>query len=195
MNQKQPENFTSGEFGRLFAQYRVSFTMVARSYVRDVMVAEDLVMDSFISFWENRDRIEDEQNIPSYILTTLKRRCLNWLRDQSTRLKAEEEIQSTTLRIMSSRISTLETNDPDSLFLQEMSTIIRHEIENMPAQTRKVFLANRFEEIPYKKIAEKFGLSFNQVSFEMRKATQLLRQALKDYLPLLFIVLKLWILI
>ena len=55
----------------------------------------------------------------------------------------------------------------------------------MPSKTRKIFLANRFENMTYKEIGEKFGLSFNQVNFEIRKATQILRLSLKDYLPLL----------
>ncbi len=189
MFEKPLKHFTSDEFGQLFQQYKAPFTTVARSYVRDAMVAEDLVMDSFISFWENRDRIEITQNLPAYILTTVKRRCLNWLRDQSIHLKAQEEIHSTALRIISSRITTLEMSDPDSLFLEEISTIIQREIEKMPSQMRKVFLANRFEEMTYREIGEKFGLSFNQVNFEMRKATQILRLALKDYLPLLAVLL------
>ena len=40
---------TSTEFGQIFQEYKPQFVMVARSYVRDMEVAEDLVMDSFIS--------------------------------------------------------------------------------------------------------------------------------------------------
>lgn len=176
---------TSTEFGLLFEQYKSQFIIVARSYVRDAMVAEDLVMDCFISYWENCDKIEITQSIPSYILTSVKHRCLNWLRDQSIHLKAQEEIHSTAIRIITSRIATIETSDPNALFLDEISAIIKRELENMPEQTRRVFLANRFDDLTYKEIGEKFGLSFNQVNFEIRKATQILRLSLKDYLPIL----------
>jgi len=182
-------HITSTEFGKLFEQYKSHFVMVARSYVRDEMVAEDLVMDCFFSFWENRDNTETIHSIPSYILISIKRRCLNWLRDQSIHLKAQEEIHSTALRIITSRIATIETNDPDSLFLDEIARIIKRELENMPSQTRRVFLANRFDEMTYKEIGEKMGLSFNQVNFEIRKATQILRLSLRDYLPLLIILM------
>lgn len=188
MSQDSFTQITSAEFGKLFEQYRSQFVMVARSYVRDAMVAEDLVMDCFISFWENRNKTEIVHNIPSYILISIKRRCLNWLRDQSIHLKAQEDIHSTALRVISSRIATIETNDPNGLYADEIAAIIKRELVNMPKQTRKVFLANRFDNMTYKEIGEKFGLSFNQVNFEIRKATQILRLSLRDYLPLLIIL-------
>lgn len=188
MSQDSFTQITSAEFGKLFEQYKSQFVMVARSYVRDAMVAEDLVMDCFISFWENRNKTEIVHNIPSYILISIKRRCLNWLRDQSIHLKAQEDIHSTALRVISSRIATIETNDPNSLYADEIAAIIKRELVNMPKQTRKVFLANRFDNMTYKEIGEKFGLSFNQVNFEIRKATQILRLSLRDYLPLLIIL-------
>lgn len=188
MSQDSFTQITSAEFGKLFEQYKPQFVMVARSYVRDAMVAEDLVMDCFISFWENRNKIEIVHNIPSYILISIKRRCLNWLRDQSTHLKVQEDIHSTALHIISSRIATIETNDPNGLYANEIAAIIKRELANMPKQTRRVFLASRFENMTYKEIGEKFGLSFNQVNFEIRKATQILRLSLRDYLPLLIIL-------
>lgn len=178
---------TSTKFGQIFQEYKPQFVMVARSYVRDMEVAEDLVMDSFISYWENRHKIDITQSIPSYILVSIKNRCLNWLRDQSTHLKTQEEIHSSQLRIISSRIASIETNNPNSLFLEEISNIIKEELDKMPDQTRNVFLANRFDNLTYKEIGDKFGLSFNQVSFEIRKATQVLRVSLKDYLPFIII--------
>lgn len=173
------------EFGLLFEQYKTHFVVVARSYVRDATVAEDIVMDCFITFWENRDTIEITHTIAAYILTSIKRRCLNWLRDRSIHLKAHEEIYVTALRVISARVATIEMSDPNSLYLEEISAIIEREFRKMPEQTREIFLANRFEDMTYKEIGEKFGLSFNQVNFEIRKATQILRLSLKDYLPLL----------
>lgn len=178
-------HISSADFGLLFERYKNYFVVVARSYVRDKMVAEDLVMDSFITFWENREKIEITHTIPAYILASVKRRCLNWLRDQSIHLKAQEEIHSTALRVFSERIATIETNDPNSLYLEEIAVIIKREFEKMAEQTRDVFFANRYDNMTYKEIGEKFGLSFNQVNFEIRKATQILRLSLRDYLPLL----------
>lgn len=55
------------QFEAVYTQYYARFVIIARRYVRDVAVAEDLVMESFASFWENRDRIAERTNLPAYI--------------------------------------------------------------------------------------------------------------------------------
>jgi RNA polymerase sigma-70 factor (ECF subfamily) len=154
------------------------------------MVAEDIVNDCFITFWENREKIDLAQNIPGYILTSIKNRCLNHLRDQSTRLKAQRDIHSSALRLMAQQIATLETNDPESLFAGEIALIIENELKMMPEGTRSIFLAARFDDMTYKQVAEKFGLSVNQVSFEIRKASKILQEAFKDYTATILMLYK-----
>ena len=48
--------------------------------------------------------------------------------------------------------------------------------------TRRVFLLSRQEGRTYKEIADELG-TLSRVNFEIRRALELLREALKDYLP------------
>lgn len=190
VSKRPPIPLTDASFAQLYEQYKSSFVVVARSYVRDSIVAEDIVSDCFISCWENRGKIDCTQNIPAYIHTSVKNSCLNFLRNQITRLKVQQKIHSSAQRIMVQSIATLETNDPESLFAEEIAHIIEHELEMMPHTTKSIFLAARFDEMTYKEVAEKFGLSVNQVNFEIRKASKILKAALKDYFALLLITWK-----
>ena len=67
------------QFEAVYTQYYARFVIIARRYVRDVAVAEDIVMESFASFWENRERIALETNLPAYVATSVRNNCLNWL--------------------------------------------------------------------------------------------------------------------
>ncbi len=67
------------QFERIYTQYYARFVIIARRYVRDPEVARDLVMDGFAAFWENRDRLASDVNIPAYITVSVKNRCLDWL--------------------------------------------------------------------------------------------------------------------
>ena len=49
--------------------------------------------------------------------------------------------------------------------------------------TRRVFLLSRQEGLTYKEIADRLDITVSRVNFEMRRALDLLREALKDYLP------------
>ena len=152
---------TTAEFGRLFATWRARFEAIACRYVRSAAVAEDLVSDSFMSFWENRGRIPADANLQAYILIIVRNKCLDWLRAQSLHAKIEQ-----------------------------VAAIVRQSLDRLPELTREVFVARRFEELSYKEIAEKYGITVRRVEFELEKAVKQLRVALKDYLPVLLMLLS-----
>lgn len=82
------------QFEAVYTQYYARFVIIARRYVRDVAVAEDIVMESFASFWENRERIALETNLPAYVATSVRNNCLNWLNAQTLHLAKLQDIHS-----------------------------------------------------------------------------------------------------
>lgn len=176
------------EFEEVHAKYRAYFVRIAVSYVRDKMVAEDLVSDSFAKVWENRAQTMP-QNLPAYLLTVLKRKCLDWLRERSIHLRVQQNLHQTERRVVGERIARLEANDPHNLMMEEALAIIERELRRMPEQRRRVFIAHRYEEMSYREIAAVYALSEGQVTYELRAAKETLRIALKDYLPLVGILL------
>lgn len=180
---------TSADFDRLFLQYKQAFVDIAFSYVRERMVAEDLVTDSFLTFWNKRAEITDE-NIPAYILTIVKNRCLSFLRSETQHQRVRDGIARRWTNIRQATLHSLEYSDPKTLFLTEVETIVQQQLEAMPATMRRIFIDHRYRDMTYRQIAATYGLSTNQVDFEIRKATRLLRLALKDYLIVLLIILN-----
>ena len=177
---------TITQFSKIYEINRPYFMVVARSYVRNLMVAEDLVTDTFVSLWESREKLDNNSNIPAYLLVSLKRRCLNWLRDQKIHLKKENDINTLTLRIIESSINSLEFAKFNPIYHNEIVEIVKKQLNKMPERTGSIFMANRFYEKTYIEIAKEYGLTTSQVKFELQKAIAILRKALKDYLPLLF---------
>lgn len=177
---------TAAEFGNMFAAWRARFEMIAYRYVRNRSVVEDIVSDSFMAFWENRNQIPAEVNIQAYILTIVRNKSLDWLRAQSLHLKIEQEVYSLHQRILEADIRSLSVLDPAELFSGEVGAIVRQSLDRMPELTRNVFMARRFNEMSYKEISEKYSISVRRVEFELEKATKQLRVELKDYLPVFF---------
>ncbi|OUN76818.1 hypothetical protein B5G09_08755 [Alistipes sp. An54] len=177
------------EFERLYAQYHPRFVVIAQRYVRDAMVAEDLVTDSFVSFWENRERLDGDTNHAAYLLTIVKNKCLNWLHAQQLHLRVEKQLQGQQYRMVAANILSLEACNPTGLFAEEVKRIVERTLENMPDLTRQVFESNRFSDKTYAEIAEELGISQRRVTSEMQRALSLLRKDLRDYLPFAFILL------
>lgn len=104
----------------VYAEYRTYFVRIAVSYVRDRMVAEDLVSDTFLKIWESRTETTP-RNLPAYLLTALKRKCLDYLRDQAIHLRIQQNMHQTSARVVGERIARLEANDPQNLMMSERS--------------------------------------------------------------------------
>lgn len=172
-----------GVFNRFFGEYQARFIRFAVTYVSDVSIAEDLVMESFVAAWENRAMLTVE-SFPPYTLTIVKNKCLNYLRAQGVRSRAAEDIHSHGMRVLQTRISTLEACDPEELFGAEARRLVDEALAKLPARTREIIQRSRFQGQSYKQIAAEMDTTVKSVEFEVSKAMKLLRVLLKDYLAL-----------
>lgn len=87
------QGFNLKEFTAFFDEYQQRFVHFATTYLHDEVVAEDLVIESMMYFWENRERLADDINVPAYVLTILKHKSIDYLRHQKTVQEAGKEIR------------------------------------------------------------------------------------------------------
>lgn len=164
--------------------YKRSFLFV-KSYVRDDMVAEDIVSEALIKLWET-SRQETVEHPLSLLLFILKNGALNYLKHQDVRKAAMESISAKMVRDLDYRITTLEACDPKEIFSSEITHIIQDTLQSLPEQTRRVFEMSRYESLSVKEIAEELSLSSKSVEYHITKSLKTLRVALKDYLPVFY---------
>ena len=174
----QTNNISSIQlFSEFFHENQEKFLSFAYSYIRYRQEAEDILMESMITLWENRDKWEEDSNLHGLLLT-----IINYLAHLQVRLRAEEEINSHSQRELDLRISTLEACEPDAIFDSEIQHIVQKALKRMPNQSRQIFILSRYQNTPNKKIAEQLGISVKSVEFHITKALKILRTELKDYL-------------
>lgn len=179
------------KFCDTFHQERVKYVNFALRFVRDRSTVEDLINDSFVSFWERRESLAADTVCEAYFYTIVKNRCLNYLRDMQTRSKIRDDIHDTAYRLMQYDQASLESYDPNLIFSSEIQYILEQQLRSLPELTRCIFHDNRFEHMTYEEIARKYGISVWKVAREIQTSLQVLRLALKDYLPMLIFLLML----
>lgn len=173
------------EFGRLFIQYKDGFVDIAMSYVRNMSVAQDIVSESFTSFWDRRKEIDLKTTPQSYILKSVKNRCLNHLRDTAKDIDTKGDVDpevNLRLRAMLAEASLLESGEMADVLGNELERLFGKFLDGMPELSRKIFLSNRFEDLTYAEIAAKYGVTPRKVKRVIQKSLESLRLALKDYL-------------
>jgi len=168
-------------FNDLFNRYRAGFVRFAESYVRDREVAENLISDAFVYYWEHRADIASGENLPAYILTVVKHKCLNHLRREKLSADITGRLRAYAEWDQAARIASLEACDPQYLFSQEICEIIEQTLASLPEQTRRIFHMSRKEHLSQREIAAACGMTVKGVEFHMHKALAALREALKDY--------------
>lgn len=174
------------EFDRLYAEYKPRFIIIACSYLRDKVLAEDLVTDCFLYFWENREEIcMTSENIPAYILGIVRHKCIDALRERQQHLQTQQQIYRIGLRNIRENLEALEECDlAKILFRQEVEDIFRRRLAEMPELAAQIFIASRFEDKTYQEIARQHNVSVRKVTREIQRCLKLLREDLGDYLPL-----------
>lgn len=186
------DHITSDVFDCLYSEYKQKYVMIAKSYVHDDHIAQDLVTDSFVYYWENREKLILENTPQAYILGIVKKKCLMYLRDLKIHQKVQQNIYQFARWEIQQDIAVLEDCElTKQLFSSEVAAIFHSRIMSLPEITRKVYLSNRDENLTYQEIASKFNLSQRQVNREMQRALTSLRVALKDYLPVILVAIAL----
>ena len=150
----------------------------------DLDDAKEIVQDVFINLWNKRETISSEKSVKSYLFTSVKNRCFNFIRDN-------KKFRSNVLDI---DIADYEvTFENDSFSEPELQTKINNAINKLPEKCRQVFKLSRIEELKYKEIADKLSISVKTVEAQMSKALKVLRKELKEYITviLLFLISRL----
>ena len=169
-------------FTQFFQENQAKFLSFTYSYIRDKAEAEDILMESMVVLWENRDKWEKDSNLQALLLTIIRNKAFNHLSHDQVRLRAEENINMHKQRELDLRISSLEACEPNTIFNSEIQHIVKKALAKMPEQSRHIFIMSRYQDTPNKKIAEQLGISVKTVEFHITKVLKMLRTELKDYL-------------
>ncbi|MEL6559491.1 MAG: RNA polymerase sigma-70 factor [Bacteroidota bacterium] len=138
--------------------------------VRDSALAEDIVQETFIKLWKNRENIRKE-TVKSLLYTIANNTVINHFNHLKVVRTHETEVVATTSR--SSELS------PQYLLEEKEFEVKLNQIINMiPEGSREVFLMNRIEQLKYAEIAERLELSVKAVEKRMSKALLIIREQL-----------------
>ena len=88
-------------FVELFDLHYGNLVGFVYGYVRDEEVAKDIVHDTFLTFWNNRKRLDLSYSAKSYLFTLAQNYALNYLRHLRVVEVNEREVsQPSTMSVM-----------------------------------------------------------------------------------------------
>lgn len=168
-------------FESLFKSYYALLCRYAKSLLNDVDEAEEVVQNTFYILWNKRESIEIKGSLKAYLYKAVRNDCLNKLKHLKVRKMHAEDYKHS---------MGMAYEDSGKLIqAKELRQKIDEALTTLPEQCGKVFRLSRFEELKYQEIAEHLNISVKTVEIHMSKALKLMREQLKDYLPMLLLAL------
>jgi RNA polymerase sigma-70 factor (ECF subfamily) len=164
-------------FEMVFRDYYKPLVRYGTTFLKDSDEAEDIVQQVFVSLWEKRTQLDIHTSIRAVLYKSVQNACLNKIKHLKIRNNYTEELKAT--------VAYEDSSDPAQV--NELNERIRVAMETMPEQCGRIFKMSRFEQLRYQEIADQLGLSVKTVENQMGKALKIVREELKDYLPLLIL--------
>lgn len=166
----------------LFEQYYPPLCIFAKRYIEDKATREDIVQDVFSYIWEKRKSIAPNISARNYLITCVKNLCLNNLRKQEYLQNYQNEFIE--------NAPVYSNGEEDIYTLKELQELLTQTLEKLPIEYRVAFEMSRLEQKSMDEIAKTMGVSIRTVERYRNKALEILKNELKDYLPLLLLFLS-----
>lgn len=166
---------SASQFGKLIATFlkaRPRLETVAEARTGNRSTAEDLLQDAWLRLEKVRSDVPIE-NPAGFIVSVTKRTVIDHVRKERRRAEIDTEISDVLWE------SVDEISPERYLIGRESLEAVCAVLDELPEKTRRIFLMNRIERIPHRRIAEQLGITDEAVYYHIRRALERLA-ALRD---------------
>ena len=166
-------------FEYLFHLYFPRLRVFAFRMLGDFFVAEDLVQDVFISFWESRSKIKSVQQVKGQLFKMTRNMCLNYIKHKRVEQKYADYLNYDSATNNIYMLSFLEENEIEEL-KKEMINEVNAIISSLSLSCQQVFRMSKFQQLKNREIAEKTGLNIKTVEKHISKAMSKIREEMNS---------------
>jgi RNA polymerase sigma-70 factor (ECF subfamily) len=156
-------------FDLCFRRFYAPLIAFARSKTNAKEIAEEIVQNVFAELWERRETIPLKTEIKQYLFSVVKNDCYDFARHQ----KVEQRYLDYLSKHQDESFEFF-----DTLVDEDFQKLINEVYNSLPEQCRNIFYMSRLEEMSYKDISIKLGISIKTVENQVGKALKLVRQHL-----------------
>ena len=151
----------------------------AYKYVKSSEDAKGIVQEVFVSVWKNRDHLQLDANLKSYLFTATKNKSLNFLdKRRLSIVSIDASVEEDRPEI---QLNDGQNTAAEDMELAELQAVILSEIKKLPTKCQEIFRLSRHEQLSYKEIAGQLEVSTKTVENQIGIALKRIRQRVFDY--------------
>lgn len=165
-------------FKKCYDSFFKNVVAFANYYLHDVESAKNIAQDTFISFWENIDKVDKSKSILPYLLFICKNKALNLLEKENSKHKYNDYFQKFEIEI---NIKALRSSSLETVLKNEVESIISYALSILSKDVRHTFYLSRYDGLKNREIADRLGISIKTVEYRISSALRVLRKAFEEY--------------
>lgn len=155
-------------FQQIMQQHTPDLLKVAYLYVKDWQTAEDIVQDTFLTYYAKFEQFEERASLKTYLTRITINKCKDYLK-------------SWRYRKFSLTNQFFGTKQDRAYAIEQSERIdIAKAVMEMPIQLREVIIHYYYEELSVLEVADLLGIPDNTVKTRLRKARQVLKTKLSS---------------
>ena len=154
-------------FAEIYNRFYDPLVFFARKFLFDPLVAEDIVTELFLKYWQKQDHFNSPIAVKTFLYISTRNACIN--QNQKFRTQARAKVD---LRILADE---LEESILHTITRSEILHDIYSSVESLPQQCRKIILLSFLGGLTNKQIARHLQLSVHTVKNQKVRGIQLVR--------------------
>ena len=177
-------------FEYFYKKYQPRLFAYGVGVLGDEEASKDLVQETFIAFWENKERLVTCYSVSSYLFKIFQSKCLNYL-IKRTLLSDFSSFSELKLKEIEMSYYSSDNIDGGTVFMKEVEELYTKTMNDLPDKCREIFILSKEQDVKAADIADKLGVSVRTVENQLYKAIKIMRQAMREYaIPVIFVVLS-----
>lgn len=168
MNDNQILELKSGNrqvFYAVFRQYHAKLYQYIYKYTHNSYYAEETVQLTFIRLWEKRENLSEQYTLSIQLFRIAKSTLID--------LTRKEKLRDT--RELSDMFISGPTESERLMYKEQLEKVLSA-IDELPAQSKKIFQLSRLEDLSHKEISARLSISPKTIEAHITKALKHLRK-------------------
>jgi len=149
--------------------YPSLFSYVVRM-IRDEDLAEDLLQDLFIKFWQGRVGIGTISNVKAYFFRSIRSMVLNYIRSKQLKESKLDTMPAPELDFSKEELIMSDEFDAD------LKELMQATLNKLPAKQREIIHMRFYQDLDYTQITKITGIKYQSVVNHVYRAVQTLRE-------------------
>lgn len=155
-------------FTQLYHLYSERLYRNLLALVKSEQLAEEILQDIFVQFWEKRATIDIQSSFRSYLFRIGE----NKVHDFYRKARRDQKLHAYIKAAASEQYTHIE----EALLSRENAGLLQQAIDTLPPQRRQVFEYCKLQGRSYREVSELLGISTSTINDHIVKATRDIRQ-------------------